>query len=47
MSKKGLLEGINLRLEKDQGEKLKRMVDSAKAILDSIGSSVSSKENVK
>lgn len=30
---------INLRLEKDQGENLKKIVDATKAVLDAIGSS--------
>lgn len=47
MSKQGPLDGINLRLDKNQGENLKKMVDAAKAILDSIGTSTSSKESIK
>lgn len=44
---KGPLESINLKLEKDQGENLKRVVDATKAVLDSIGSSASASSNVK
>jgi hypothetical protein len=36
---KGLLEAINVRLEKNDGEGLKKTVDAAKAVLDSIGTS--------
>lgn len=44
---KGLLESINIRLEKDQGENLKRVVDATKSVLDSIGSSASASSNAK
>lgn len=44
---KGPLESINIKLEKDQGENLKRVVDTTKAILDSIGSAASASSNAK
>lgn len=37
--RKGPLESIDIRLEKDKGEEFKKMVDAAKSILDSIGTS--------
>lgn len=38
---KGLLESINVRLEKDQGDNLKKVIDATKAILAAVGSSIS------
>ncbi len=45
--RKGPLESINLKLDQDQGNHLTRLINDAKSILDSMGSLVSSKENVK
>lgn len=45
--RKGPLESINIKLEKDQGENLKKLVDATKAVLDSIGTGASARENVK
>lgn len=43
-TRRGLLEGINIRLSKGDGDSLKKSVDAAKSILGSIGS-VSSDTN--
>jgi hypothetical protein len=45
--RKGLLEGINVKLEKSDGENLKKIADAAKSILDSIGSSASASGDAK
>jgi hypothetical protein len=37
--RKGPLESINIKLEKSDGENLKKIADAAKSILDSISSS--------
>lgn len=39
--RKGMLESIDVRLDKDQGENLKKTVDAAKAVLDALGTSSS------
>lgn len=43
MSQKGLLERSGLRITEEDGESLKKSVDAQKALLDSIGTSSSTK----
>ena len=47
ITNKGLLESINLRFEKSDGEDLKKKVDAARAVLSSIGSHASYSDNKK
>lgn len=45
--RKGPLESINLRLEKNDGESFKKTVDATKAILDAIGATPDNKRDDK
>ena len=46
-TRKGPLESINVKLEKDQGENLKKVVGATKAIFDAIGSSAAASTDSK
>jgi hypothetical protein len=46
-TRKGPLESLNIHLEKDQGENLKKVVSATKAIFDAIGSSAAASTDAK